>query len=95
MSTQQDEVGNPPNSSIWGHVSEDCLLLFAAIFLNKTYGLFLLFHFVFLAIRGRINNSLGIYNNWNMLFLALPTPFSPPLPLYEFLLALMKRIFHA
>jgi len=25
MSTQHDEVGNPPYASIWGHVSEDRL----------------------------------------------------------------------
>jgi len=71
------------------------LLPFAVIFLNKTDVLFLLFRFVFLTIRGRINNSMGIYNNCNMLFLALPTPFPQPLPLYEFLLTLMKRKFHA
>jgi len=60
MSTQQDEVGNAPYSSIWRHMylkTAFYLLLVALIFLNKTDGLFLLFRFVS-TIRGRIDGYL-------------------------------------
>jgi len=96
MRTQYDEVGNPPYSSIWGHVFEAAfyLLLFAVIFLNKMDVLFLLFRFLlFLTIRGRPNSSMSIYNSCNMLFFALPTPFPPPHPFTNLCLHRWKENF--
>jgi len=69
------------------------LLLFTVIFLNKTDGLFLLFRLVFLIIRGRIKNSMGIYKKLQQAIFGPPPPTSHRRSPYynNFLLTLMWK----